>query len=122
MCLALAEHMKHSIMLACALILSGVTTASAEDKAAKRAPLTLSLSTHVAPAPAQVTARISVAPDSRSRQLLVEWWQQDGAGGSHEVSLDGDRAAMRQDFAIKRMEAGEYLVRVVLLRDDGSIL
>lgn len=121
--------MRHPIPFITGLmILSLVTAGAAQDntkapnKAVKRAPLTLALSTNVAPAPAQVTARISVEPDARSRSLTVEWWSEDGAGGSHGVSLDGDRAAARQDFSIKRMEAGTYIVRAVLVRDDGSIV
>ena len=122
--------MRHRIPFITGLmILSLVTVGAAQDKPqakaqdkTKRAPLTLALSTNVAPAPAQVTARISVEPDARSRSLTVEWWSEDGAGGSHGISLDGDRAAARQDFSIKRMEAGTYIVRAVLVRDDGSIV
>lgn len=104
------------------LVLSlGVTSAAAAGESkAKRTPLTLKLSSNLAPAPGNVTARIGVEPDPLSRKLIVEWYQQDGAGGSHEASLDGDRAAMRQDFNIKRLEAGEYVVRVVVERADGS--
>jgi hypothetical protein len=109
------------------LLLGGLTVAADEPAArkardTKRAPLTLSLSSYVAPAPALVTARISVERDARSRLLRVEWWQQDGAGGSHEVMLDGARAAARQDFAIKHIEPGEYQVTASLLRDDGSVI
>jgi hypothetical protein len=114
--------MKYFIPLVVILSIACATSSASAEESSKRAPLTLKLSSHVAPAPAQVTARISVEPDPRSRRLTVEWWTQDGAGGSHVVSLDGDRAAMRQDFAIKRIEAGTYVVRAVLLRDDGSIV
>ncbi|MEQ1757249.1 MAG: hypothetical protein ABL986_02950 [Vicinamibacterales bacterium] len=121
--------MRHPIPFMTGLMILSLVTAGAaqdktkaQDKAVKRAPLTLALSTNVAPAPAQVTARISVEPDARSRSLTVEWWSEDGAGGSHGVSLDGERAAARQDFSIKRMEAGTYIVRAVLVRDDGSIV
>jgi hypothetical protein len=111
-----------TLLLAAFLALStGLSSpAAAGGPPAKRAPLTLKLSTNLAPAPGQVTARIAVEPDPRSRKLIVEWYQEDGAGGSHEVSLDGERAAIRQDFSMKRLEAGEYLVRVVVERADGS--
>jgi hypothetical protein len=99
-----------------------LVSASAEQKPQTRAPLTLKLSTTLAPAPAQVTARISVEPDARSRALTVEWWSEDGAGGSHSVQLHGDQSAARQDFAIKRMEAGVYVVRAILMRNDGSVV
>jgi len=111
-----------TLLLALLLALSiGVASAAAAGgPPAKRAPLTLKLSTNLAPAPGQVTARIAVEPDPLSRKLIVEWYQEDGAGGSHEVSLDGERAAVRQDFSMKRLEAGEYVVRVMVQRADGS--
>jgi hypothetical protein len=115
--------MRHFIHVLPALLLICSTSLNAADKVApKRAPLTLSLSTNVAPAPAQVTARVRLEPDARSRSLTIEWWSVDGAGGSHLVNLDGEYAATRQDFAIKRIEAGEYIVRAVLVRDDGSLI
>ena len=115
--------MKHPFALITGfLIITLASTVAAEEKAPKRTPLTLTLSAHIAPAPAQVTARINVERDSRSRSLTVEWWSDDGGAGSHQVNLDGDRAAARQDFAIKRMEPGDYVVSVILVRDDGSVV
>ncbi len=127
MCLAPMSCMTfHTSFITFILLIGLATVSTAEPKTvdtkSSRAPLTLKLSTTLAPAPAQVTARISVEPDARSRSLTVEWWSREGAGGSHALTLDGDRAAMRQDFAIKRIEAGEYVVRVILTRDDGSIV
>lgn len=117
----------HTLFIAFLLLVGLNATSAAEprtsaSKSTARAPLTLKLSSTLAPAPAQVTARISVEPDARSRSLTVEWWSLEGAGGSHALTLDGDRAATRQDFAIKHIEAGEYVVRVIVTRDDGSIL
>jgi hypothetical protein len=96
------------------------SSAAAQEKTASRDALTLSLSANLAPAPARVSARIRVEPDPRSRALFVEWWTDDGLGGSHMVELDGDRASARQDYDIRRMEPGEYIVSAVLLRSDGS--
>lgn len=112
--------MKHLTLATTLLLLVCASPGSAEDKTPK--PLTLALSATIVPAPAQVTARISVQPDARSRSLTVEWWSQDGAGGVHEVTLDGDRAATRQDFPIRRIEAGTYVVRATVRRDDGSVI
>ncbi|MBI4266401.1 MAG: hypothetical protein HY657_18675 [Acidobacteria bacterium] len=83
-------------------------------------PLTMTLSAHVVPEPAQVVARVRVEPDPRSRELWIEWWTPDGVGGSHLITLEGDRAATRHDYPIKRLESGEYVVRALLARDDGS--
>lgn len=112
---------RHALPAALIICLAG-TLASAQDQPTKRTPLTLALSATIAPAPAQVTARIKVEPDPRSRSLTVEWWSEEGAGGSHAVGLDGERAAARQDFAIKRIDEGRYVVRAIVTRDDGSIV
>jgi hypothetical protein len=115
-----------TVSLTLAFVASMVTvgSASAGTDAApttgNRPPLSLSLSATLAPAPAQVTARIRVEPDARSRSLSVEWWSEDGVGGSHAVTLDGDRAMARQDVAMKRIEPGRYVVRAILTREDGT--
>ena len=84
-------------------------------------PLAINLSHHVASEPAQVTAHVRVEPDTRSRTLTIEWWAFDDlVGGSHLISLEGDRSAIHYYYPIKRMEAGEYVVTAVLTRDDGT--
>jgi len=89
--------------------------------AAAREPLTISVSHHVINEPAQVTAFIRVEPDARSRSLTIEWWTMDDrVGGSHLITLEGDRSATYHSYPIKRMEAGEYDVMAVLTRDDGT--
>jgi hypothetical protein len=85
-------------------------------------PLTMTLSTHVATEPAQVFVRVRVEPDARSRELSIEWWSQEGIGGSHSKSLNGEQERPRHEYTIKRMEAGEYLVTARVFRDDGSQL
>ncbi len=120
-CLALKHGMTNILYLTSCVLVLGMASAAAAEAPLSRAPLTLALSAHVAPAPAQVTARIRVEPSTAARRLSVEWWQEDGAGGLHEVTLDG-AAAARQDFVIKRMEAGTYLVRATLTRQDGSVV
>lgn len=96
-------------------------TAHVVRAAAAREPLTISVSHHVINEPAQVTAFVRVEPDARSRSLTIEWWTMDDlVGGSHLITLEGDRSATYHSYPIKRMEAGEYDVMAVLTRDDGT--
>ena len=83
-------------------------------------PLTLRVSPQVANAPAQVVVRVRVEPDPRSRELTIEWWSEEGVGGLHSRSLEGDEAPSLYRYAIKRMEQGEYVVTARVTRDDGS--
>jgi hypothetical protein len=87
---------------------------------ASRTSLTIATSASVVFEPAQVVVTARVEPDVRNRQLTIEWWSAEGAGGSHSISLDGDNAAIRHGCTIKRLGAGEYLVAAVLKRNDGS--
>ena len=80
----------------------------------------MDVSAYVAPEPAQVVVHVRIESAARNRVLMIEWWSEDGVGGSHLVSLDGERTAIRQDYAITQMTAGEYIVTAVLRRDDGS--
>ena len=63
-----------------------------------------------------------VEPDPRSRELTIEWWSEEGVGGLHSRSLEGEEAPSLYRYAIKRMEQGEYLVTVRITRVDGSEL
>lgn len=67
-----------------------------------------------------VSVRLRVEPNSLSRTMEVSWWSTDGLGGSRMLELDGDRAAIRYEFPIKRIDPGEYEVSAVLMRSDGS--
>ena len=84
-------------------------------------PLTIRMSHYMLNEPAQVTAFVRVEPDARSRSLTIEWWTTDDlVGGSHLITLEGERSAAHHSFPIKRMEAGEYTVTAVLVRNDGT--
>jgi hypothetical protein len=83
-------------------------------------PLTIRLSAYVVPEPAEIRVETRVEPDPRSRELTIEWWSEDGTGGSHLISLEGDRSSARNDYPIKRLSAGEYVVTAILERNDGS--
>lgn len=67
-----------------------------------------------------VSVRLRVEPHALSRSMEVSWWSTDGLGGSRLLEIDGDRAAIRYEFPIKRLDPGEYQVTAVLLRSDGT--
>ena len=67
-----------------------------------------------------VSIRLRVEPNTLSRNMEVSWWSTDGLGGSRMLELDGDRAAIRHEFPIKRIDPGEYEVTAVLTRSDGT--
>ncbi len=83
-------------------------------------PLSMDLSAYLTAAPAKVDVRLRVEPDVRTRSVTVEWWTPDGVGGSHLISMEGERAAIRQSYPITRLIQGEYHVVAVLKRSDGS--
>src|SRR5262245_25965597 len=83
-------------------------------------PLAMELSGYLASEPAEIVVFVRMSPDARNRSLTIEWWSQDGVGGSHLISLDGDRAAARYDYPIKNIAAGEYTVSAVLTLDDDT--
>ena len=56
----------------------------------------------------------------RSRSVELEWWSIDGGGGAHLITLEGERAAIRHQYSIKRLDAGEYEVAAILRRNDGT--
>lgn len=85
-----------------------------------RKPMTLSLSAYVAREFSDVLAHVQVAPDPRSRRLVLEWWSSAGAGGSHTIDVDGDRASSNYRYAMRQMAAGEYRVTATVIRADGS--
>jgi|SRR5688572_10849143 len=66
------------------------------------------------------SVRLRVEPNELSRHVEVSWWSEEGLGGSHLVQVDGDRAAIRYEFPIKRIDPGEYDVTAVLTRSDGT--
>jgi hypothetical protein len=67
-----------------------------------------------------LSVQLRVEPDERSRILDVEWWSDEGGGGAHRITLEGERAAIRHQYSIKRLAAGEYEVAAILLRNDGT--
>lgn len=82
--------------------------------------LRMDLSDYLVNEPAMIDVRMRVEPDERSRSLTVEWWTPDGVGGSHLISLEGERAPIRYTYPIRRMSEGQYAVTAVLRRSDGT--
>lgn len=92
----------------------------AEAAGDKPAPLTLKLSGNVSRAESDVVVRMRVERDERARELLIEWVGADLSGGSHVITLDGARAAISHQYAIKRLAEGSYVVRATLRFNDGT--
>jgi hypothetical protein len=83
-------------------------------------PLRVSVYPSVITAHGDAWVHVRVEANASSRAVDLEWFSPDAGGGSHLISLDGDRAAVHHQFALKRLEAGEYEIRAVLLLADGS--
>jgi hypothetical protein len=94
-------------------------TAAAQAAADRSDPLTLDVFPRVAWSQADVWVHLRIPPDPRSRTAEIAWLS-DAGGGAHLITLEGERAARHHQFALKRLEPGEYEVEVVLTRSDGS--
>jgi len=82
-------------------------------------PLHLEIYPRITSADGRASVRVRVEPSVLSRSLELSWWS-DGIGGSHLITLDGDRSARRYDMPIKRLDPGHYEVTAVLMRADGT--
>jgi hypothetical protein len=117
----------------CAAATTGMPLASAGDRmiaAASRGaaaanhraaePLTIDVYPRIMSAGGHASVRLRIEPNALARTLEISWWSGDGLGGSHQISVDGDRAPIRYQFPLKHVEPGEYEVTAVLMRADGS--
>jgi hypothetical protein len=82
--------------------------------------LKLDVSAYYVSEPGHIEAKVRVEPDSRGRSVTIEWWTDEGVGGSHLISLDGDQSARVFRYSITRMTEGQYRVAAVLRRNDGT--
>jgi hypothetical protein len=102
----------------------GTRTAMVAAAAAPRTPRPDALEVDVYPrityAQSDAWVRLRVEPDARSRSVDLEWFSAEGGGGAHMITLEGERAAIRHQFPIKRLAAGEYEITAVLTRNDGT--
>jgi hypothetical protein len=94
-------------------------TRAASQREDEGQPLSIDVYPRVASS-GYVSVRLRVEPNALSRIMEVSWWSADGLGGSRRLELDGDRAAIRHEFPIKRIDPGEYEVSAVLIRADGT--
>jgi hypothetical protein len=83
-------------------------------------PLGIAVYPRVTVGDGTASVRMRVEPSVLSRSVEVSWWSTDGLGGSHLITLDGDRAARRYDVPIKRLDPGHYEVTALLMRADGT--
>lgn len=93
--------------------------AAAARGAADGEPLSIDVYPRVA-TDGPLSVRLRVEPNVLSRNMEVSWWSADGLGGSRLLEIDGDRAAIRYEFPIRRIDPGEYTVSAVLIRSDGT--
>ena len=93
--------------------------AVARERASGAEPLSIDVYPRIA-TDGPVSVRLRVEPNALSRTVEVSWWSTDGLGGSRLLEVDGDKAAIRYEFPIKRIDPGEYEVSAVLIRSDGS--
>ena len=109
---------RHVFLAACAAAVA-VWCGTAEA-AAKPERLALKAPAFISAVGGDVVVRMRVEPDARSRELTIEWVADDLSGGSHAITLDGARAAVTHQFAIKRLPAGEHVVTAILRLSDGT--
>ena len=89
------------------------------ERASDAEPLSIDVYPRIA-TDGPVSVRLRVEPNALSRNVEVSWWSTDGLGGSRLLEIDGDKAAIRYEFPIKRIDPGQYEVSAVLIRSDGS--
>lgn len=93
--------------------------AAVRERAADAEPISIDVYPRIA-TDGPVSVRLRVEPNALSRNVEVSWWSTDGLGGSRLLEIDGDKAAIRYEFPIKRIDPGQYEVSAVLIRSDGS--
>ena len=106
--------------LSALLVLSAAVVLGASEK--KADPLAISMSHYITGVQSDVLVRLRVEPDARSRELTLEWLNDDLSGGSHAITLNGERAAVSYVYPLKRLSPGKYTVTAILKRNDGSEL
>jgi hypothetical protein len=106
-----------SLALCIALVTVPVAVVAAEKKPE---PLTIALSARLSSAKSDVIVRARVEPDARSRELTIEWVADDLSGGSHAIAMDGARAAVTHQYALKGLAPGAYQVTAILRFNDNS--
>lgn len=94
------------------MLLVGLVIASADPLGAN-ARLSIKVSPAVAFAPANLTMRATVVPDSRNRMLQIVA-ESDGYYRSSDIQLDGDRARRTALVHFRSVPGGVYQVSAIL--------
>ena len=102
------------------MLLVGLVIASADPLGAN-ARLSMKVSPAVAFAPANLTMRATILPDSRNRILQVIAESQDYYRSS-EIQLDGERAPRTTLVHFKSVPGGVYEVSAMLKGEGGKEL
>jgi hypothetical protein len=83
-------------------------------------PLNVRVYPAITPARSEAWVNVRVEPDDRSLSLVIAWLSDDGTGGSHLITLEGANAAVRHQYPLRGLDAGEYEVTAQLTRRDGT--
>jgi hypothetical protein len=106
--------------MASASTMAAIPAAPPTSRERRTEPLEIDVYPRIASEHSDAWVRLRIEPDARSRTVDLEWFSADGGGGAHLITLEGERAAVRHQFPIKRLVAGEYEVTAVLTRNDGT--
>jgi hypothetical protein len=106
--------------LASATAMAAVSADVPTSRPRRAEPLEIDVYPRIASEHSDAWVRLRIEPDARSRSVDLEWFSADGGGGAHLITLEGERAAVRHQFPIKRLTAGEYEVTAILTRNDGT--
>jgi hypothetical protein len=112
----MTSHSSRILCTAVYFVVAAIVGAAEE----KPAPLALKLSAHMSSARSHVVVRARVEPDARSRELTIEWVADDLSGGSHAITLEGERAAATHHYTLKDLSPGQYAVTAILRLNDGT--
>ena len=102
------------------MLLVGLVIASADPLGAN-ARLSMKVSPAVAFAPANLTMRATIVPDSRNRILHVIA-ESDGYYRSSEIQLDGERAPRTTLVDFRSVPGGMYQISATLRGEGGDDL
>jgi hypothetical protein len=100
--------------------ISGNVPAAARSMPSAPEPLAVRVYPTVAAAQSDAWVNVRVERDRRSVSLVIAWQSEEGGGGSHLITLEGANAAVRHQYPIRGLDAGDYRITAVLTREDGT--
>lgn len=106
--------MKIALVVVACVVLTGGASAGARQAVGLRVSPNISL------APATVRVVVTVEPDAKNKELMLE-----ADSGQFYTSslaqLDGDKAPRLQSFIFKELPAGTYEITARVVQRDGNI-